>query len=225
MTLVEDSNTYSTDVAIYRSTFLSKWAGTVATTHPSGGSSCTNPGTNAADGEADLDAEVASAMAPNAAIVVATCKDSRTTNGVLLAVENLVNSATPPTIISQSYGECETLTVRPPTRPSNRRFRPGPGGRVFHIHFFRRCGRLGLRASITGGSSEAFPGIGITGWGETAYNVSVGGTDFEDAYNARKGSPTVPISTYWDTPTPLPMARQSLTFQRFPGMIPVPATC
>ena len=38
ITLVEDSNTYSTDVAKYRSTFLSKWSGTVATTHPTGGS-------------------------------------------------------------------------------------------------------------------------------------------------------------------------------------------
>src|ERR1019366_4946111 len=94
ITLVEDSNTYSSDVATYRSTFLSKWSGTVTTTHPSGSSSCTNPDTNSADGEADLDAEVASAMAPNADIVVATCKDTRTTNGVLFAVENPVNSAT-----------------------------------------------------------------------------------------------------------------------------------
>ena len=109
ITLVEDSNTFSTDVAIYRSTFLSKWSGTVTTTHPSGSATCTNPGTNAADGEADLDAEVASAMAPDAAIVVATCKDTTTTNGVLFAVENLVNSATPPSIISQSYGECEAF--------------------------------------------------------------------------------------------------------------------
>ncbi len=48
-------------------------------------------------------------MAPDAAIVVATCKDTTTTNGVLFAVENLVNSATPPSIISQSYGECEAF--------------------------------------------------------------------------------------------------------------------
>jgi subtilase family serine protease len=95
ITVVEDSNTYGTDVATYRSTFLSKWSGTVTTVQPAGSAACTDPGTNAADGEADLDAEVASAIAPNAAIVVATCADT-TTFGGLLAIENLVTSATPP---------------------------------------------------------------------------------------------------------------------------------
>src|ERR1019366_2458250 len=57
---------------------------------------------------------------------------------------------------------------------------------------------------FTGGGDYAYPGIGVTGWGETPYNVSVGGTDFEDVYNATKASPTIPISTYWNstnTPT------------------------
>ena len=35
ITVVEDSDTYSNDVAVYRSTFLSKYSGTVTTTHPS----------------------------------------------------------------------------------------------------------------------------------------------------------------------------------------------
>ena len=103
ITVVESSATYSTDVATYRSTFLSGWSGTVTTSNPSGSSACTNQ-VNAADGEADLDAEVASAMAPNAHIVVAVCDQ-----GPLNAVQNLVNSATPPSIISMSYGECEAF--------------------------------------------------------------------------------------------------------------------
>ena len=199
ITLVEDSNTYSDDVATYRTTFLSKWSGTVTTTHPSGGATCTNPGTNSADGEADLDAEVASAMVPNAAIVVATCKDSRTTNGVLFAVENLVNSATPPTIISQSYGECEALNGASANAAFKSAFQTGAAAGVSIFTSSGDAGASGCAPAYTGGSTEAFPGIGITGWGETVYNVSVGGSDFEDAYNATKGNPTVPISTYWNT--------------------------
>ena len=165
ITLVEDSNTYSTDVAIYRSTFLSKWSGTVTTTHPTGSASCTNPGTNAADGEADLDAEVASAMAPDAAIVVATCKDSGTTNGVLFAVENLVNSATPPSIISQSYGECEAINGAASNLAFKTAFQTGAAAGVSIFTSSGDSGASGCAPAFTGGSSEAFSGIGITGWG------------------------------------------------------------
>ena len=37
----------------------------------------------------------------------------------------------------------------------------------------------------------------MTGWGESAYNVSVGGTDYEDTYNAAEGGASV--STYWES--------------------------
>ena len=43
----------------------------------------------------------------------------------------------------------------------------------------------------------AITGIGVTGWGETIYNVSVGGTDFEDVYNASEGGAA--LSTYWNS--------------------------
>src|SRR5271154_664680 len=122
ITVVEDSDTYSNDVATYRSTFLSKWSGTVSTVHPTGSNACTDPGTNAADGEADLDAEVASAIAPDATIEMATCADSTTTFGGLLAIENLVNSATPPAIISQSYGVCEAANYLPSNAAFNAAF-------------------------------------------------------------------------------------------------------
>ncbi|MGA2134380.1 MAG: protease pro-enzyme activation domain-containing protein, partial [Bryobacteraceae bacterium] len=87
ITVVESSDTYSTDVATYRSTFLTGYTGgTVTKSNPSGSSACTDQ-VNAADGEADLDAEIASAIAPNATIVVAVCDQ-----GPLNAVQNLVNS-------------------------------------------------------------------------------------------------------------------------------------
>ena len=39
----------------------------------------------------------------------------------------------------------------------------------------------------------------VTGWGETIYNVSVGGTDFEDVYNSKSTTLNIPISTYWNS--------------------------
>ena len=40
---------------------------------------------------------------------MATCADSGTTFGGLIAVQNLINSNTPPpAIMSISYGQCET---------------------------------------------------------------------------------------------------------------------
>jgi len=199
ITVVEDSDTYSNDVATYRSTFLSKWSGTVTTVHPSGSNACSDPGTNAADGEADLDAEIASAIAPNATIDVATCQDSTSTNGVLLAVENLVNSAMPPAIISQSYGECEAFNGAASNAAFNSAFQTGAAAGVSIFVSAGDYGASGCAPLYTGGTTQAYPGIGITGWGESVYNVSVGGTDFEDAYNAVKGNPVTPISTYWNS--------------------------
>jgi Pro-kumamolisin, activation domain len=197
ITVVEDSDTYGTDVATFRSTFLGKWSGTVTTVHPSGSNACTDPGTTAADAEADLDAEIASAIAPDATIDVATCKDSTTTDGVVLAVENLVNSATPPAILSQSYGECEAVNGAASNAAFNSAFQTGAAAGVSIFVSAGDAGASGCAPLFTNGTTQAYPGIGITGWGESVYNVSVGGTDFEDAYNALKGNPVIPLSTYW----------------------------
>ncbi len=195
--VVEDSDTYSTDVATYRSTFLSKYTGTVKTLHPTGGATCTDPGTTASDGEADIDAEMTSAVAPNATIEVATCADT-TTFGGLLAVENLVNGASPPPIISVSYGECETVNGATSNAAFNSAYQTGAAAGV---SIFVSSGDSGASACaplfFSGSPTNAYSGVGVTGWGETPYNVSVGGTDFEDTYNAKEVG--TPLSTYWNS--------------------------
>src|SRR5438132_6625930 len=72
--------------------------------HPSGSgaNNCTDPGPNGADVEATLDAEWASAAAPSATIEVVSCADAATA-GILIALENLVNEAAPPAVVSISY--------------------------------------------------------------------------------------------------------------------------
>ena len=121
--VVEDSNLYSNDDwTDFRNAFgLSQYKyGSLEIVHPApgaGGTPCENPGDPVVtvngvqmfdDDEATIDAEWASAAAPDANILVATCKASGTTDGVHLAIENLVNGENPPPIISISYGQCET---------------------------------------------------------------------------------------------------------------------
>jgi len=110
--VLEPSDLYSaSDWNTFRSTFGLTAAypnGSLTQVHPSGtgANNCTDPGTNGSEVEATLDAEWASAAAPSATIEVASCADT-TTPGLFVALVNLVNEATPPTIVSISYLEAE----------------------------------------------------------------------------------------------------------------------
>jgi len=195
--VVESSDTYGTDVATYRSKFLPQYTGTVTTTHP--GTGCTDPLTNGADGEADLDAEVASAIAPNAAIVVAACTSTTATFGGLIAIQNILAAGSPPNIMSMSYGACEVVNGSTANAAFYTAFQSAV---ALGVSVFVSSGDAGASGCapdfFSSGSPYAYPGIGITGWGETPYNVSVGGTDFEDSYNSSKpANGGLAQSTYW----------------------------
>src|SRR5437016_5577708 len=112
--LIEDTDVFSlSDWNSFRSKFgLSSYtAGTISMVHPappSGTNNCSKPGVIAPnDAEAILDAEWASAAAPSAAIKMVSCKDTNTTFGGLIAIQNLINAKSgPPAIVSSSYGQC-----------------------------------------------------------------------------------------------------------------------
>jgi subtilase family serine protease len=196
--VVEDSDTYSTDWATYRSTFgLSTYGGTLSTVHPNSAGNCTDPGTNGDDLEADLDAEMVTAIAPGATVEVASCTDT-TTFGGLIAIQNLVSAGSPPAVISMSYGECEAANGAASNAAFSSAFQSAAAAGV---SVFVSAGDAGASscAPLFGisGSPYALSGIGVTGWGETAYNVSVGGTDYEDLYNSLEGG--LPQSTYWNS--------------------------
>jgi subtilase family serine protease len=102
--VVEDTNSFGTDWATYRSNFkLTSYGGTLTTVHPNSAGNCTNPD----DVEADLDVEMVTAAAPGAAVEVISCSDTTTTFGGLIAIQNIISAGSPPPIISMSYGECE----------------------------------------------------------------------------------------------------------------------
>jgi len=111
--VVEDAMPWGTDPSTYQSTFnLGVFGGSWSNTHPNAGGNCTAPASpNGDEGEADIDVEIALAVAPGATIQAASCSDTATFGG-LLALENLVSAGSPPSIISMSYGECEALNTQ-----------------------------------------------------------------------------------------------------------------
>ncbi len=191
---VEDTNLFTNnDWTTFRSVFgLSRFtAGTLTTVHPasSGTNNCANPGVNSDSGEAALDVEYASAAAPSAAIQLASCADTATTFGGLIAIVNMINAtSTPPSIISMSYGECEALTGASQNAAFNSAFQQAVSEGVSVFVSSGDDSAAGCDRDAT----EATHGIGITGWGETPYNVSVGGTDFGDSFAGTN-------STYWNS--------------------------
>ena len=180
--VIEDTNVYSTaDWTAFRSAFgLSSYTGaSFSQVHP--GSNCSNPGDVVGDDfEAILDAEWASAAAPSAAIELASCADTRTTFGGLIALQNLISSSSPPKIVSISYGECETLNGAISNAAYNAAYQQAAAEGV---SVFVAAGDWGAAVCDAGGSETvATHGIGVNAFASTPYNVAVGGTDFEDTY-------------------------------------------
>lgn len=193
--LIEDTDLYTnSDWSTFRSTFgLSSYSGaSLNTVHPqpsSGPSNCSDPGINSDDGEAILDAEWASAAAPGAAIVMATCQNTFTFGG-LIAIENLINAANPPAIISLSYLNCEAAN--------------GSSGNAAFNSIYEQGVAEGTSIFVAAGDNDAAGcddfntataasmGIAVNGFASTPYNVAVGGTDFSDTYSHTN-------STYWNS--------------------------
>jgi subtilase family serine protease len=193
ITVVEDTDVYATsDFTTFQTTFgLSSFGGTLKTVHPappSGTNNCTDPGVNGDDFEAAVDTQWALAAAPAATIQLASCPTT-TSYGFFIAVQNLVNSATPPTIISMSYGVCETLLGATQNAAINKAYEQAV---TEGVSVFVAAGDFGAACNdhFDGNGEYAKYGISESGFTTTPYNVSVGGTDFGTLFNND-------FSTYW----------------------------
>jgi len=191
---IENTNVYSgSDWNTFRSTFglTSYTSGSFVTVHPApkkGPDNCTNPGVIAPnDAEAILDAEWASASAPDATIEMASCADTTTIFGGMIAIQNLINaSGTPPGIISISYGECEPESGAAANAAYNAAYQQAVAEGV---SVFVATGDSGA-AACNYNDPWATNGIAVNAFASTPYNVAVGGTDFSDTYAGTN-------STYW----------------------------
>ena len=189
--VIEDTNLYNAaNWTTFRSTFgLSGYTtGSLTQVHPTGSLTCTSPGVNGAESEATLDTQWATAAAPGAAIEMASCKDSGTTFGGLIALENIVDSATLPTVVSISYGECEAENGATANAAYNATYEQAVAEGV---SVFVSAGDEGA-ASCDADEANATHGIGVSGFASSQYDVAVGGTDFGDAYAKTQ-------TTYWNS--------------------------
>ena len=149
--------------------------------HPApltGAYDCFDPGVvPGVEVEVAVDAEWASAAAPNATIEVASCADTSTNFGGFVALENLLNAtATPPAIMSLSYSDSEPLA--------------GPTFNAYINALYEQGASEGVSIFVSAGDSGAAgsdqnepyarSGITVSGFASTPYNVAVGGTDFGD---------------------------------------------
>jgi len=198
--VIEDTNVYTTaDWTKFRSTFgLSGYtSGSFVQVHPApktGTNNCANPGVNqdGDDIEAILDAEYASAAAPNAKIELAACNNTNTTWGGQIALQNLLNEATKtspaPALVSISYGDCEADNGAAGNKSMSELFEQAV---TAGVSVFVSAGDEGA-ASCDAGENAATHGVAVSGFATTPYNVAVGGTDFADSYNNDN-------STYWNS--------------------------
>ncbi|MEA2755519.1 MAG: hypothetical protein QOJ54_1808 [Aliidongia sp.] len=188
--LIEDSNMFSTaDFTTFRNEFgLSTFtAGSFSQVHPG---NCTNPGVLAGnESEAELDVEWASAAAPSAAIELASCKDTATTFGGLIALQNILSGGgTLPGTISISFGECEEFN--------------GATNNALYSSTYQQAVALGTTIFVSSGDegaascdanqTKATHGITASGFTTSAFDVSVGGTDFGDTFAGT-------TATFWST--------------------------
>jgi subtilase family serine protease len=187
--VLEDTDINPADVATFRKAFgLSKYGGTFTQIHP--GAGCDDPGTNGAEGEAALDAEWAGGVAPGAKVLLASCADTLTSFGAFTAAQNLLDSATPPPIMSLSYIGCEADQ--------------GPSGNAYLNALWQQAAGEGVSVFVASGDGSAAGcddfdtatfaagGIAANALASTPYDVATGGTDFLDAYENK-------ISEYWDS--------------------------
>ena len=187
--LIENTNLFSTsDWNTFRSTFgLSSFSGSLSTVHPG---NCANPGlVGGNEGEAILDAEWATAAAPGAAILMATCADTSSTFGGLIAMQNLINAnSQPPAIMSVSYAACEVENGSSANAAFNSAYQQAVSEGV---SVFVASGDDGA-AMCDHGASAATHGITVNGLASSPYDVAVGGTDFGDTFAGTN-------STYWNS--------------------------
>ncbi len=179
--VIEDTDMQAADWVTFAGAFGLYGSGTLTEIQPGG---CSDPGFTGDESEAALDTEWVSAVAPSAAVTVASCANTATTDGLTLALTGEVNSAAPPAIISISYGACE--------------IDQGASFLLNWSQLMQQAAAQGISVFVSTGDSAAAmcdrgqevatTGPAVNGLATTAYAIAVGGTDFADTLTGTSAS-------------------------------------
>jgi subtilase family serine protease len=176
--IANDSNINTEDVSDFRTIF-----GLPART-PTVTVNGTNPGLGADEVEAILDVEWSGAIAKNASIDLVVSQTTNASFGGDLSDTFIVNEATPPAILSESFGQCELFI--------------GTAGNTFYNSTWQQAAAEGITVAISTGDDgsascdfvsggdpvqPAVGGLAVNGISSTPFNTAVGGTEFNDVSN------------------------------------------
>lgn len=139
--------------------------------------------------EADLDVEWSGGIAQGATIMLVVSQSTEATDGVDLSAEYAVDNNIAP-IVSESFGSCE-LDM-------------GTAGNQFYNNLWEQAAAEGISVFVSAGDQgsagcdvfqgtapqAAQEGLEVSGIASTPFDVSVGGTDFNDLFDEL---------TYWNT--------------------------
>jgi pseudomonalisin len=151
------------------------------------------------EGEADLDVTWSGAVAKGAAIKLVVSGQTNSTDGVVLSALYIVDQNVAP-ILSMSFGACEAESVSAAQFWSSL----WQQGAAQGISVFASAGDSGAADCDSASSLAAAGGLSVDSVASTPYNVSVGGSQFNE-----NGAD----STYWN-------AANSSTFQSAKSYIP-----
>jgi len=195
--VIEETNvTNTSDVTSFRQQFgLPTYPATPNSTEggvnwmigPGNGCSPVGITSTGEEAEALLDVEWAGAAAPKAVIDFVACSGS---NGIDLAAQYVTNYLSSTVVsTSLSYGECE--------------IGGGSSGATFYLNEWEQEAAEGITAVVSSGDSgslgcdqglpSAKHNLSVNEIADTPYNISAGGTDFSDLYQAGN------YSAYWNT--------------------------
>lgn len=202
--IVAQTNINLQDVRNFRSMFgLSPHDPQIILNGPDPG--ITDPGN---EGESDLDAEWAGAIAKNATIDLVVSETTEASLGVDLSALYVVDNNLAP-VLSVSYGFCEATLAG--------------GGNAYYNALWEQGSAQGITILVAAGDSgsatcdsssfedSAQFGLAVSGFASTPFAVAVGGTDFNDPnpllyFNTSNASPSqssaksyVPEQTWNDT--------------------------
>ena len=139
------------------------------------------------ESEANLDVQWSGAAAPGATVDYVVSASTASTAGIDLSALYIVEHNLAD-VMSESYGQCESSL--------------GVAGNAFYKTLWQQAAAQGITVFVSSGDggsagcdnfdteTMATQGLAVSGIASTPYNVSVGGTDFDQVKN---------WSTYWST--------------------------